>query len=88
MSYSMHPNIVTQGSVTCFRTSFCFTLAYVTTVSVFMSSDLTGLCLNMYVTSFFSILYWNNSEYLSQKHSQSGSIHSINYMSMLQAWAC
>ena len=42
---------------------------------------------SIHVTSFFNISYWNNSEYWSQKHSQSGSIHSINKMSMLQAWA-
>ena len=30
-----------------------------------------------YVTSFSSILYWSNSEYWSQKQTQSGIIHSI-----------
>ena len=39
------------------------------------------------VTSFFSISHWINSENWTQKHILSGSIHSINKMSMLQAWA-
>ena len=29
------------------------------------------------VTSFSSILYYSNSEYWTQKHAQSGNIHSI-----------
>ena len=39
----------------------------------------------VYVTSFLSISCLSNSEHWSQKCSQSGSIHSINKMSMLQA---
>ena len=39
------------------------------------------------VTSFLSISCSSNSEYWSQKTSQSSNIHSINKMSMLQAWA-
>ena len=40
--------------------------------------------LSIYVTSFLSIPCLSNSEYWSQKHSQSGNIHSINKMFMSQ----
>ena len=39
----------------------------------------------IYVTSFLSISCLSNSEYWSQQTSQSGNIHNINNMSMLQA---
>ena len=41
----------------------------------------------IHVTSFLSIPSLNKIEYWSQKHIQSGNIHFINKMSMLQAWA-
>ena len=34
----------------------------------------------IYVTSFSSISYWSNSEYWSQKHTQSGNIHFILFI--------
>ena len=41
----------------------------------------------IYVTSFLSILHLSDSEYWSQTSLQNGSIHFIDKMSMLQAWA-
>ena len=51
-----------------------------------MICEIHSFVKSIYVTSFLSISCLSNSEYWSQKTSQSGNIHSINKMSMLQAW--
>ena len=41
---------------------------------------------SIYVTSFFSISSWSNSEYWTQKHIQSGNLHSIIFSFSLKCY--
>ena len=46
-------------------------------MSYLINKRLKLLVYTMYVTSFYSSSYWSNSEYWSQKRTQSGNIQSI-----------